>query len=410
MTVEFRRLAEILKFAVFGTQSKTVTPADMEKVCEVALRQGVFPLLYGTLDDETKRALDPKWEQMFFRAMVKNEQKMAALSGVIKRLEKEEIPYCILKGYTVAKDYHLSGLRLSGDIDLYVEPAYEKRASDLLESLGFEVESRPEGKQDFKASSPAVGLVEVHVQLYAEVFSNAVLKNQFGITEDFVDMQINDFLTVKALGPNDMLDFLTTHFIKHFVREGSGIRQVTDLLAFVEKNKDKIDFELYFQKLEVLRFKKLILNVFGIGVKYFDLNFDKYLLDFADELMDDMEAGENFGLGEKERLEFYTQFLEKRTKTDDLSARKLVRKRKISSLKAGILPKRDALIKKGYTYVEKSVLLYPVAYIHRTTKILKVLLNRKKSAGVSFGVGKKENRIVSDRLRLMNELDIIDGE
>ncbi len=410
MTNEFRRLVELLNHAVFGRTSEEKTAADMEKVCEVALRQGVLPLVFGALDVNTRKTLNPKWEQMFFRAMMKNEQKMAVLSGLAKKLEEEKIPYCVLKGCTVAKDYYLSQCRLSGDIDLYVMPQYEKKTSDLLKGLGFAVEPRTEGNQDFKASSPAAGIIEVHVQLYAEVFSNAVLKNQFGITEEFVDMQINEFLMVKSLGINDMLDFLTTHFIKHFVREGSGIRQVTDLLAFVEKHKNEIDFENYFEKLERLKFKKLILNVFGIGVKYFGLDLEDYSLDLEEELMNDIEAGENFGFGEKERFEFYQEFLKKRTKADDSDTKRLVRKRKTSSLKAAILPGRKALIKKGYSYLEKSALLYPVAYAHRVVDIFGALAGGKKSLGGTIYGSKKENKIVNDRLKLMNELDIIDGE
>lgn len=408
MTKEFEKLTELLQFAVFGTKLEYRTDADLEKVCEIALKQGVFPLVYGSLTLEQRKKLNPKWEQLFFRAMMKNEQKMVAISGIIRKLEENGISYCILKGCTVAADYYLSECRLSGDIDLYVRPEYEQKTSALLKSLGFEVEPRPEGKQDFKASSPASGLIEVHVQLYHEDFSRVVLRDKFGITESFSEVGVNEFLTVKSLGPNDTLDFLTTHFIKHFVREGSGIRQVTDLLAFVNKHKSEIDFEGYFSKLEKLNFKKLILNVFGIGVKYFGLTLDEYSLENVEEIMEDVEAGENFGFGETERDGFYERFIKKRADQSADGLKQTVKRKRKSLLRSVFLPSRKQLMNKGYSYLQKTTALYPVAYVHRLWDVCLSVIFRKRKVKTVFGYGQKTNPVIEARMEMMKRLEVVD--
>lgn len=408
MTKEFQRLVELLQFGVFGTTPLNSTEAELEKVCELALRQGVFPLVYGALDKEQRKSLNPKWEQMFFRAMMKNEQKMSVLSGIVKKLEDEGIECCILKGWTVAKDYYLSECRLSGDIDLYVDPKDERRAMSFFEKLGFDVEPRPEGKHDFKANSPATGLIEVHVQLYMDLFSRDVLRGKFGITEDFCDMKINEFLTVKSLGINDTLDFLTAHFIKHFVREGSGIRQITDLLAFVEKNKARIDFDEYFAQLDEIRFKDTILNVFGIGVKYFNLDIEHYRTERVEELMNDVEVGENFGYGETERRLFYEHFLIKRNQADDDAQQRVIREKKKTVYKSVFLPDRKALEKRGYTYLKKSVLLYPVAYVHRLFDVFCNMITGKSKYKSAVNFADKENTVITSRIDMMKKLNIID--
>ncbi len=407
MTNEFLNLLELLRYGVFGEKSKNYIDADLEKVCELAMQQGVLPLVFGSLEPEERKKLSPKWEQLFFRAMMKNEQKMAALSGIIKKLEESGIQYCILKGSTVAKNYHLAECRLSGDIDLYVNPENEERTEKLFRALGMEVESRPEGKQDFRVSSPAVGLIEVHVQLYNDNFRHVVLKDKFGITEPFVKMKVNEFLTVYSLGPNDMLEFLTTHFIKHFVREGSGIRQIMDLLAYIKNNYEEIDFEKYFQKLEELRFKELILNVFGIGVKYFGLEFENYSLAFADRILDDVEDGENFGFGDVKRLGCYESFLKSRAKEDEQSKKEMDKRKRKSLLRFVFLPERKVLIKKGYTYLEKTPLLYPVAYVHRLCGLFLAIVMRKKSVSKTFEFAATENEKINSRIELMKDMNIV---
>lgn len=408
MTKEFRRMVELLQTGVFGTTSENITEANPEAVCELALKQGVLPLVYGALSKEQRKALNPRWEQMFFRAMMKNEQKMSVLSGIIKKLDDEGIPCCILKGWTVAKDYHLSECRLSGDIDLYVDPKDEQRTMKFFEKLGFDVEPRPEGKHDFKANSPATGLIEVHVQLYMDLFSREVLKGKFGITEDFCEMKITEYLTVKSLGINDTLDFLTAHFIKHFVREGSGIRQITDLLAFVEKNKDEIDFKAYFEQLDEIRFKDTILNVFGIGVKYFNLDLEYYRTEGVEELMDDVEMGENFGFGETERRLFYEHFLMKHNCRDAGAQKRVAREKKITVYKSVFLPGRKLLEKKGYKYLEKSALLYPVAYVHRLFDLLRRMMMGKSKYKSAISYAETENNIIKKRIEMMKKLNIVD--
>ena len=408
MTNEFLRMLEILRFSTFGTKSECVTNAELTDVCNVAVKQGVFPLVYGAMTKEEQSILGAKGQQMFFQGMVKNEQKMVALSGILKKLENAGVEYCILKGGTVAVEYHLSECRLSGDIDLYINPDEEERVSKLLKDMGMEVESRAEGKQDFKASSPLSGLIEVHVMLYAKTFGEYVLKNKFGVTEPFREVQVSDFLTVKALGIHDTLNFLTAHLLKHFVREGCGIRQVTDLLAFVNRHKNEIDFSRFFADLEALKFKKLILNVFGIGVKYFGMELDEYSLENIDELLNDFEVGENFGYGEAERQGFYEQFVKNRVNVNEEVRADILGRKRRSVLKAVFLPSKKYLVNKGFGYLEKTPILYPVAYVHRLCNLLKSMITGKRKYKNAMGFAETDNAVIRQRIEMMKKLDIVD--
>ena len=165
--------------------------------------------------------------------------------------------------------------------------------------------------------------------------------------------------------------------------------------------------EKYFSVLKEIKFDTFIKNVLGIGVKYFGLSFDEYETELSDKILQDVETGGSFGFGEEERNGFYENFLTIRSdmNADDFNAG-LDQKRKQSIIKSVFFPGRGFLIKKGYTYLKKSPLLYPVAYVHRIFSVVGLLINKKrKISDMKYKV--KSNDIIDSRMKLMEEMEII---
>ncbi len=406
MTVQFEAMLKVLGRSVFGTEYIPTEGTDVEKVCETAVKQGVFPLVYPVVSEKIPFS-DTKYEMLFLKTIAINERKMYCLKQVTDNLGKENIPCCVLKGVSVASFYSMPNLRASGDIDMFVYPKDEKKAMRVLENMGMTVIPRAEESQHFEVYDKNGGLIEMHVTLYSKMLGDIVLKNKFSVTEPFVKTDTKNGYSVNSLGIQDNLNFLTAHLIKHFVKEGCGIRQVTDLLAFVNANKDKIDFEKYFSVLKEIKFDTFIKNVLGIGVKYFGLQMDTYETHFSDKILEDIETGGSFGFGEAERSGFYESFLKIRSDmSSDEFNEQLGKKRKQSIVKSVFLPKKGYLIKKGYTYLEKASLLYPVAYIHRMFDVLKKLVCRKRKIS-DLNYKEKSNEIIDSRMKLMEEMEII---
>ena len=145
----------------------------------------------------------------------------------------------------------------------------------------------------------------------------------------------------------------------------------------------------------------------GIGVKYFGLRFDEYETELSDKILQDVETGGSFGFGEEERNGFYENFLKIRSdmKNDDFNAG-LNKKRKQNIIKSVFFPGRGFLIRKGYTYLKKSPLLYPVAYVHRLFDVAGLLINKKRKIS-DMKYKEKSNSTIDDRLKLMEEMGII---
>lgn len=406
MTVHFEEMLKVLGRSVFGTEYIPTEGTEAGKVYETAIKQGVFPLVYPVVSEKIPSS-DMKYEMLFLKTIAINERKVYRLRQVTENLEKENIPCCVLKGVSVASFYYMPNLRASGDIDMFVYPEDEKRVMKILENMGMTIIPRKEESQHFEARDKNGGLIEMHVTLYSKMLGDIVLKNKFSVSEPFVKTVIKDEFSVNSLGVQDNLNFLTAHLIKHFVKEGCGIRQVTDLLAFINANKDKIDFEKYFSVLKEIKFDTFIKNVLGIGVRYFGLQLDIYDTRFIEKILEDIEIGGSFGFGEEERNGFYESFLKTRSNmsTDEFNEN-LDKKRKQSIVKSVFFPNKGYLIKKGYTYLKKSTLLYPAAYIHRIFDVMKKLVcGKRKIADLNYK--EKTNETIDSRMNLMEEMKII---
>ncbi len=406
MTMQFKEMLKVLGHSVFGTEYIPSDGVDADLVYETSVKQGVFSLVYPVVSEKIPCS-DMKKEMLFLQTVAINERKMYCLRQVIENFEKAGVPYCVLKGVSIANFYYMPKLRASGDIDMFIYPDDEKRAMKILENMGMTVVPREKESQHFEARDKNGGLIEMHVTLYSKMLGDIVLKNKFSVSEPFVKTVIKDEFSVNSLGIQDNLNFLTAHLIKHFVKEGCGIRQVTDILAFINANKDKIDFEKYFSVLKEIKFDTFIKNVLGIGVRYFGLQFDIYETEISDKILEDIETGGNFGRSEADRDGFYESFLKIRSGMSfDKFNEKLDRRLKQRAIKSVFFPGKRLLIEKGYTYLKKAPLLYPCAYICNILEAFRKLTGKKRKLS-DLNYKEKTSSTIDSRMKLMEEMEII---
>lgn len=410
MRNEFETLLYILKYAAFGEKINIATLRINKEVFDFALRQDVLPLVYATVAKNPIIADAKSYKHIFFAQIIQNEQQLAFLKNIVEIFEKNNINYCVLKGASIAALYHLFEYRFSGDVDILINQKDEKFVMNLLEdTLGFSITPRAKEGHHFLAQYENGVLFEIHTSLYGESFDSLVLKNLFIQGETYGKLLIKDGLCINTLSVTDNLYFLTAHLIKHFVKEGCGIRQVTDLLVFVKENKDRIDFKEYFQKLEKINFDVLIKNIFGIGEIYFSLDLPYAETKYVADILEDIQNGGSFGFSEEARKGFFDNFLVNRTRMDEKQfSSKMTAKQSRKILRGVFFPSRSFLISKGYHYLKKSILLYPVAYVQRVFDAFLLLVRGKRSIG-DFKFKKNENKTISERMKLMEELQMFGG-
>ncbi len=394
MTHEFEDMLRLLGAGARGYEV-SAAQMDMEAVRACAILQGVWPIVYKAAE---KTADVSRWRNEFITAVAKSVTRKEFTLSIIKKLEENGIICCLMKGAVVADLYAQPECRISGDTDIYINPADEYKAVTFLKENGYDVEKRAKNDHHVKARHPVGGLLELHVRLYSKTSENIVFGGHITYSDKYEKVLINGNV-FHVMTPDDELMYLTAHYIKHLVNGGCGIRQVMDLLLYIEKNRDKIDFEKYNETLRKLRYDKLINVLKSVGTTYFGYDYpmcDKILMD---KLLTDMEKGGTFGYLADDRTNFIDIYCAKRasSKTQQFVYSKISSEKNIFFK---LFPPKWYLAKAGYGYAKNSLLI-PFAWFNR---LFNIAVRRIKSYDENKMAAEKSNK----RLEIMKELGMID--
>ncbi len=203
-------------------------------------------------------------------AAVKNAMKTDGILQLVSDMEQAGIRVLIVKGIDVARFYCNPECRVSSDTDLLVQEQDEEKALAFLEDYGFTMEKRKKGSNHAVGKHPVLGMVELHVKLIPDMFTNSLLSN-WTVDDKAFDKCIKTEYLGKpyyALETTDSLLFLTYHMIKHFLYGGISLRMMMDNALFAKCNLGAIDKQRYEALLKETRYLYFMQTVFGIMVTY----------------------------------------------------------------------------------------------------------------------------------------------
>lgn len=396
MTQDFEAMLYLFgKGAVGGNISVPTREFDAARIRKLAIEQGIWTIVYPALTDYCDLT---EYQNEFFRTVSKGITRNDFTLNIIKQLEAAGITVCLLKGVTVSRLYNDPDCRISGDTDILINPRDVEKTVSVLLDLGYEMEKYTRNSHHLKARHPIGGLLEIHISLYRSTDEQIVFNGLKLYEEPYTKLDINGY-TVKTLGINDGLMYLTAHFIKHLVKKGSGIRQVMDLLLYMREYKDEIDFEKYDKILKELRYGKLIDVVKSIGEVYFGLDYPTCYPEIMNRILDDMESGGVFGFESDTRADFYDRYCKRRTTMSERHFKKFFSSKSERSTREKLFPSRRILIATGYEYA-KNTFLVPLAWLNR---YFDLLLRRRREA-----TDKRRSTEIEARMKLMQDLNMID--
>lgn len=390
MTLYFQELLHIIGIAINNIEGDCKEEINIKAVRDLAISQGVWTLVYPVLE---QYADVKEYLQEFMQMVAMGIQKTTFQLHTIAELNNAGFKACLLKGASVAALYPHPEYRISGDTDILIKPEEEKEIIKFLEQNGYTVEQREKNDHHFKAYHPVGGLLEGHVRLYSIPTEKIILDGLALYNEEFLKMKIEGY-AVPVLGLNDGLMYLTAHYIKHLVNEGGGIRQMLDLLIYMEHYKNELDFRRYYSVMKQLRYYKLIEVIQAIGAKYWGFNYPMKHEQLVDKILSDSEEGGIFGFDAMCRNGFYSEYCKKRC--SGAKAQTLMYFKSEVNFIRRLFPSKAHMMMHGYTCAHCSALL-PMAYIHRMVdKLLKWDRTRKSNESG-----------IAERLKLMRELGMI---
>ena len=414
MNKNFQHLMYLFGNGALGKSAPLPEGADFEQIFELAFSQGGWQTVFLAVKQSENPELVPSdlfkdLNTRFLISCIKNQERLEFINSVIETLEESGVETCVLKGQSLAGLYAEPDCRISGDVDLLVSLKDEQKAIEILRSLDYEVEIRPDSSNHSKCVHPVHGVLELHISLYYDIMSDVWFDNIKMLTEDFAILN-----GVKTLGITDNYIYVVLHAVKHFLSNGLGLRQIMDLLLFTKAYKDKIDKARVDKVFSHLKYQKFIDNLTGIGIKY--LGFEKedlfdctYNEEEMSEILKDVEMGGLFGKNDKERKSFFEIYNQARFntfKSENFESYMTSWRRK-NALKKSSLSLKN--MKKHYDFLNDKPYLLPIAYFKHGCAILKTLKKRKKllSDVVSYKAPDTQNEKIQQRMELIKKLDMI---
>ena len=370
---------------------------DVGAIRKYAIEQNVWAIIYKPL---SKLCNVSRYETEVIVSVVQGIRQREFQLEMIRKLEKAGICCCIIKGMSVAMLYKDPDCRLSGDVDVLIDYKDEEKALELLKQNGYNITNmRGKNSHHSVAKHQIGGTLELHTELYSYIYKNIIFNGLelYNEPQRFIDI---DGKSYRTLGINDGLMYLTAHYIKHFINCGGGVRQMMDLLLYMKKYENEIDFELYEERLNQLSYKKLIDTVKTIGAKYFGFDFEITNTELMDKILYDTCTGGIFGHERNDSIRngFRTEFCKRRSDASKLNMDYMLLFKLEKNIFQRIFISRKRLIDSGYEYA-KHILLVPFAWLQRAYD---TLVERKKSKS-DQNVQNKFN----ERLDLMKELNMI---
>lgn len=253
-------LRESLTFENDSEMSK-VTGLDWDKLCSIAQRHSVLPLLYDTLaEKEDLPEKVYKTAERLAKGAVSQSYRLLFLSKyLIGKMEVAGLPVVLLKGVGTASFYPVPELRKSGDVDLLLlDKTRLKQVCGILQDCGC-VRSDEQHALHHVVYCTKEGIeIEIHTML-AEPFDSQEI-NRY-MQEKLPDCRRN-IRRATCMGVElPMLDTgyhayeLLLHMLQHFLWAGFGLRLLCDWVVFWNRETEAEEREKYLRLVRESRVK-----------------------------------------------------------------------------------------------------------------------------------------------------------
>lgn len=391
MTQEFKDMLYLLGSAVNNLNLKIDHEINIEKIRNLSVEQGVWTLIYPELEKYCNELMYLKYKPEFLYMVAEAIRRNEFQLKILQKIKTMGINFCILKGISAATCYPNPDYRISSDTDILINSDDEKKITEFLKENDYKIKPREKNDHHAKAYHPIGGLLEIHVRLYSIPTEKIIFNNLDLYTENYRLQKFGEY-NLYTLGINDELIYLTAHYLKHFINEGGGIRQMLDLLLFIEKNQNKIDFERYNNIMTKLNYDKLIDVIKSIGAKYCGFDYEIKYESLCDMVLTDSENGGIFGKCADNRRGFYDAYCNRRNKM--LNTVLMFKREK--NILSRIFPNVLQLQSEGYAHANCKV-LYPFICIARN---FKKIFEHEKNKSLT-------NDNIQNRLSMMKDLNMI---
>ena len=235
--------------------------SDWAEVTRLAKRQSVLGVVAKAILSSSAAAQIPAVLKGKLRSFVvtnamtssRMDEVMVSLFNIFKTNGVHSV---LLKGRGLAANYPYPELRQCGDIDVYIHRDELHNAYDALEEVADRIDDRSflDCGKHFTALYEGV---DVEIHRYISTHINGKDGERFG---RFAKAGLKKNLAKLELGTEEIslpettfnAFYIFDHLFEHYLTSGVGLRQMSDWMLFLHKNKEGIDKDLLYDILKTM--------------------------------------------------------------------------------------------------------------------------------------------------------------
>ncbi len=282
MSYEFSYLLHLLNSTINGTP--TLPPSqelDWERLNTLSDMHMVSSIIFPNVAKLSTATVIPKnvldrLKSYTFVTGVAQLRKKSYLLNVLKAFEKSNIPMILLKGPMLSSLYPVPSSRISVDSDIYVKPEDRERVKQLfVEELSYTEEENPSGKYVIKYF-----FNDYHVESHCSLWKGDTgdrFKRLSELGVDSFDNTINvkfNNTSANTMSITNTYIYLMYHMVKHFIIKGVGVRYLTDITLFATHYHKEIDYNAFWNAMDILGYRTFCVDFFGLCSKYLSLDIN----------------------------------------------------------------------------------------------------------------------------------------
>ena len=269
-------VCQLISAALFHTNEPYAADVDWQAVYEEMRAQTIQGLVMDILPElPCPDDLKKLWRSECFQ-MVKNGIRLRyEQAEFLSILEKQEVPYVVLKGTAAAMYYPNPMLRGMGDVDVYVPYRYHAELTKILTGNGYvPISDTEDYKRHIEFKKNAVEF-ELH-RIYAYVNGRKEKEYIDGLLEKCCSGEVKvdraeQGATAFYFPPKDINGIVLLEHIGHHLYSGLGFRQIIDWMMYVSTSLGDVEWEHFQPMAERAGLETLAKTVTKMCVKYLGL-------------------------------------------------------------------------------------------------------------------------------------------
>lgn len=330
-------------------------------------RHVIYPLLFPVIKDiktpsVINNAIKEQWTRDTFNTAIHFSNQYRQFSKVLKEFTNANIPVLVLKGMILRNYYPVPDLRTMSDADILIHQEDIENTKTLLTSMGY-IEAEVDHPAHITFVHKNFNPIEVHWKLADSSYIGDISYFESHIWNNAVEEQVGG-MPLLHLCNEDFLMHLCIHMAVHIRCGGFGLRQLCDLVLFLESEFTKINWKSFSVNIKRNGIEKFTATIFNACKRLFNMQLpDELKIIYISEKEIKMLINDIFDSGVFGKTSLDRVFANGLINTNIKPKIKTENTRRNRSVINIICPPVNSL-SGSYTYAKKYKILTPIAWLH----------------------------------------------